>query len=156
MRREYADRIVQTSRTELGQCDTQGSKYKGRKTSRVYCSRRWRIYLRFVFALQRVQNSKVACDGVRRIHGSSRLALWKGRSIQVPLTLSCAHLHLFDFCIFLHRYNNIDSWRKTMSPLSPRFSLLLHKDLNFRKGFYCNLISSSYQCTGPHGSRNAC
>ena len=29
---------------------------------------------------------------------------------------------------------------------------LLHKDLNFMKGFCCNLTSSSYQRTGSHGS----
>ena len=35
-----ADRIIRTGRTELGQCDTQGSKDKRRKTSRIHRCRR--------------------------------------------------------------------------------------------------------------------
>ena len=36
---KYANRIIRTSRIELGQRDTQGSKNKGRETSRVHRGR---------------------------------------------------------------------------------------------------------------------
>ena len=44
-----ADRIIQNSGTELGQCDTQGSKNKRGETSGIHRSRGRRMYLRFVF-----------------------------------------------------------------------------------------------------------
>lgn len=58
------DRVIRRSGTELGQCDTQGSKNKRRETSGIHCSRGRRMYLHFVFQVQGVQNPKVAGNGV--------------------------------------------------------------------------------------------
>jgi len=44
------------------------------------------MHLRFVFEVQGVQNPEITGKGVWWIGNSPRLAVWKGRSIQQPLT----------------------------------------------------------------------
>jgi hypothetical protein len=58
------DRIIQTGCTELGQRDTQGSKNKGRETSRLHRRRRQRMYLHFVTPAQGIHDPKVTGNGV--------------------------------------------------------------------------------------------